>query len=136
MYNTTYNSTVVNCVQFLILSIVTIIFVIMITIVIFITTGELQSSKRLELNNVYTLLKGKHADWNTIGRALGVSLDKRKSLEQNGSYDSRRLEEVLYIWLETSEQSKVTWEEFIRVMKDEEYNDVVNKTEELLRSLQ
>ncbi len=102
--------------------------------IIIVTTGELQSSKRPELNNVYTLLKGKCADWDTIGRALGVSLDKRKSLEKNGSYDnSRRLEEVLYIWLETSEQSNVTWEEFIRILKDElGYNDIVKKTEQFL----
>ena len=86
-----------------------------------------------KLDEIFGLLKEKSFNWNEIGIYLGVSHGNRRSIENEANRDRDRLERVLDKWLQESDQSKVTWAEFIRVLKDKlEYNDIVKKTKELL----
>ncbi len=81
------------------------------------------------------LLREKSSEWSEIGAAFEVSLNERRSTRNDKSLnDNDRLEYMLYTWLETSrEQSNVTWEEFIRILKDDlEYHDVVKNTKDFL----
>ena len=81
------------------------------------------------------LLRDKSAKWYEIGGAFGVSLDKRESIRNTTAlFDNDRLEHMLNTWLETSrEQSNVSWDEFIRILKDIlGYHDVVKNTMEFL----
>ena len=91
-----------------------------------------------KLNELYKLLKGKSSHWSDIGRELGISFDVRESLRNDRHYtsDHYRLEEVLSEWLSTTDQSLVTWEEFIRVLTDElNYMDIVQHTKSFLQNL-
>ncbi len=91
--------------------------------------------KRPRLKEMLRLLREKSSEWSEIGAAFEVSLNERRSTRNDKSLnDNDRLEYMLYTWLETSsEQSNVTWEEFIRILKEDlEYHDVVEKIEELL----
>ena len=83
-----------------------------------------------QLSEVARLLKEKSSSWSDIGEALGVPFDFRESLRNDLHYtsDFSRLEKVLNEWLTTSEQRKVTWEEFLRALKSLNYNDIVDKT--------
>ena len=75
------------------------------------------------------LLREKSARWYEIGAAFGVSLNKRESIKNTAGYDDSRLEQVLNAWLETSrEQSNVTWDEFIRILQELQYHDVLTNT--------
>ena len=90
--------------------------------------------KRPQLNEMLGLLREKSSKWYEIGAAFGVSMDERESIKNTAGYDNGRLEHMLYTWLETSrEQSNVTWEEFIRILKDIlGYNDIVKNTKDFL----
>ena len=88
-----------------------------------------------QLNEIYELLKEKSAEWHGIGGAFGLSYDYRQSIQTNVFLypdDNRRLECVLDKWLQESDQSKVTWNKFIRVLKELKYEDIVKKTEDFL----
>ncbi len=80
------------------------------------------------------LLRDKSSKWYEIGAAFGVSLNDRESIKNTAGYDNGRLEHMLNTWLESShEQSTVTWEEFIRILKDIlGYHDVVKNTKDFL----
>ena len=87
---------------------------------------------------MYKLLKGNSSHWSDIGREFGISLDDRESLSNNLHYtsDHGRLEKVLSEWLSTTDQSLVTWEEFIKVLTDElNYMDIAEKTDTFLQNL-
>ena len=91
-----------------------------------------------KLSEVYKLLKEKSSHWSYIGRELGISLDVRESLSHSVHYTSDLvcLEKVLSEWLSTTDQSLVTWEEFIRVLTDGlNYMDIVEKTDTFLQNL-
>ena len=91
-----------------------------------------------KLNEVYKLLKGKSSHWSNIGRELGISFDARDSLRNDLHYtsDHGRLKKVLSEWLSTTDQSLVTWEEFIRVLTDGlKYKDIVCQTNTFLQNL-
>ena len=86
---------------------------------------------------MFKQLKGKASHWSGIGRELDISLDVRESIK-NECYpsDRERLEKVLSEWLSTTDQSLVTWEEFIRVLTDElNYRDIVDKTNTFLQNI-
>ena len=90
------------------------------------------SSGKPRLGQLYKLLKNKSSRWSEIGGQLGVPLNTRESLRMNGSYtDNNRLEMVLSEWL-TTDQSLVTWEEFIRVLTELEFMDIIEETKILL----
>ena len=94
--------------------------------------------RKPKLNEVVDLLKEKSPCWFDIGRELQVPLHIRESLGNNFRYtsDDGRLEKVLNEWLSTTDQSLVTWEEFIRVLTDGlKYMDIVEKTETFLQNL-
>ncbi len=79
------------------------------------------------------LLREKSSRWYEIGAAFGVSLNDRESIKNTAGYDNDRLQHMLNTWLETSEQSNVTWDEFIRILKDIlGYNDIVKNTKDFL----
>ncbi len=81
------------------------------------------------------LLREKSSEWFEIGAAFEVSLNERRSTKMDMTLTNNdRLEYMLYTWLESSvEQSNVTWEEFIRILKDDlEYHDVVKTTKDFL----
>ena len=86
--------------------------------------------RKPQLSEVTELLSDKSPSWSDIGAKLGVPFPVRESLRNNLHYtsDFSRLERVLYEWLTTSEQSKVTWEEFVRVLTRLNYTDVVEET--------
>ncbi len=91
-----------------------------------------------KLSEVYKLLKGKSSQWTDIGREFDIPLDFRESLSNNLHYtsDLGRLEKVLNEWLSTTNQSLVTWEEFIRVLTDRlKYMDIVDNTYTFLQTL-
>ena len=91
-----------------------------------------------KLNEVYKLLKEKSSHWSDIGREFDISLDVRESIRNDLHYtsDHSRLEKVLNEWLSTTDQSLVTWEEFIRVLTDGlNYMDMVEKTETILQNI-
>ena len=83
-----------------------------------------------QLSEVTELLSDKSPWWSDIGAKLGVPFHVRESLRNDLHYtsDFSRLERVLYEWLTTSEQSKVTWGEFVRVLTGLNYTDVVEET--------
>ena len=88
-----------------------------------------------QLKEINGLLKEKSAEWHGIGGDFGVSFSDRQSIQTNVFLypdDKRRLECVLDKWLQESDQSKVTWNEFIRVLKELKYEDIVKKTEDFL----
>ncbi len=94
--------------------------------------------RKPKLNEVYKLLKGKSSHWSDIGMELDLSLDVRESLSNNLRYtsDHGRLEKVLSEWLSTTDQSLVTWEEFIRVLTDGlNYMDIVCQTNTFLQNI-
>ena len=91
-----------------------------------------------KLNELYKLLKGKSSHWSDIGREFNISLDVRESIRNDLHYtsDHSRLEKVLSVWLSTTDQSLVTWEEFIRVLTDGLiYMDIVENTETFLQNI-
>ena len=79
---------------------------------------------------MYRLLQEKSANWSEIGRQFGTSLDFRNSLKHDPrASDSDRLEEVLNKWVtSTTDQHRVTWQEFIEVMRSLKYADVIAET--------
>ena len=94
--------------------------------------------RRPKLNEIYKLLKRKSSHWSDIGRELGISLDVRESLRNNLHYtsDHGRLEKILSEWLSTTDQSLVTWEEFIRVLTDGlNYMDIVDQASTFLQNV-
>ena len=92
--------------------------------------------KKPKLDEINRLLKDKSAKWYEIGAAFNVSLNDRESMKNEAGYDNRRLECVLNTWLQGTVQSQVSWNEFIRILKEElNYNDIVKKTEEFLSQL-
>ena len=94
--------------------------------------------RKPKLNEVLDLLKAKSPDWFDIGREFGIPHDVRKSMRNDLRYtsDHHRLEDVLSEWLSTTDQSLVTWEEFIKVLTDRlNYMDIVGKTNTFLRNL-
>ncbi len=88
-----------------------------------------------QLKEMLGLLRKKYSRWYEIGAAFGVVLNKRESTRRNTALnDEECLQSMLNTWLQTSEQSNVTWDEFIRILKDVlEYHDIVNKTEVFLQ---
>ena len=94
--------------------------------------------RKPKLNEVVDLLKEKSPYWFDIGRELLVLLHVRESIRNNLRYtsDHSRLEKVLSEWLSTTDQSLVTWEEFIRVLTDGlNYMDIVENTETFLQNI-
>ncbi len=94
--------------------------------------------RKPNLNEVVDVLKEKSPYWFDIGSGLGVPLHIRESLSHNVHYtsDHGRLEKVLSEWLSTTNQSLVTWEEFIRVLTDGlNYMDIVDKTNTFLQNI-
>ena len=84
---------------------------------------------------MFRLLREKSADWFEIGFEFDVSLDFRNSLKRDSSYSDRtRLEVVLNEWSTTTDQCQVTWQEFIEVMRNLKYADIIAKTKEFLQS--
>ena len=95
-------------------------------------------SKKPQLNEIYRLLEEKSAEWYKIGAAFDVSRNDRESIQTNVFLypdDNRRLECVLDNWLQGTVQFNVTWNEFIRVLKELNYKDTVEKTEQFLLKL-
>ena len=91
-----------------------------------------------KLNEVFDLLKEKSPYWFDIGREFKVSLDVRESLSHrvHSTSDRSCLEKVLNEWLSTTDQSLVTWEEFIRVLTDGlKYMKIVDQTKTFLQNL-
>lgn len=79
----------------------------------------------LKLLNVFNLLRNKSAEWDDIGRELGVEHNDRQSLLRDVRYvDSGRLEAVLNLWLESARAP--TWDQFIAAMKKLKYNDIID----------
>ena len=69
--------------------------------------------------------------WSDIGRELGISLDVRESLSND-----LRLEKVLSEWLSTTDQSLVTWVEFIRALTDGlNYMEIAHQTNTFLQNI-
>ena len=93
------------------------------------------AQKKPKIKDVYKLLKGHSTKWDSIGREFLVSVNDRKGLRTDKSFDNNgRLEEVLYTWLE-EETSACTWEHFIKILRDElNMKAVVRETEKFLRS--
>ena len=83
-----------------------------------------------QVREMFRLLREKSADWSEIGLQFGISLNFRKSLKRDSSVsDSDRLEEVLNKWVtSTTDQHRVTWQEFIEVMRSLKYADVIAET--------
>ena len=101
-------------------------------------TTAVSKYRKPKLSEVYQLLKGKSSHWSDIGREFDIPLDVRESLSNNLHYtsDLARLEMVLNEWLSTTDQSLVTWEEFIRVLSDRlKYMDIVHNTNTFLQTL-
>ena len=91
--------------------------------------------KKPQLEEIYRLLEEKSAKWYQIGAAFNVSLNDRQSMQTNVFLypdDKRRLECVLDKWLQGTVQSNVSWNEFIRILKELKYKDTVEKTEKFL----
>ena len=68
---------------------------------------------------------------------LCVSFDVLESLRNDLQYSSDvvRLEKVLNEWLTNPDQSRVTWEEFVKVLTVRlKYNDIVDNVDEILQS--
>ncbi len=88
------------------------------------------------LNEVFDLLKAKSPYWFDIGREFGIPYNVRISIRNDLHHtsDHDRLEEVLSEWLSTTDQSLVTWEEFIRVLT-EDHKDIVRQTKAFLQNL-
>ena len=81
---------------------------------------------------MFRLLQEKSANWFEIGFEFDVSLDFRNSLKRDPSYSDRaRLEAILDEWLKTTDQSRVTWQEFIEVMDCLKYADVIAQTKKI-----
>ena len=102
----------------------------------FLDSSTIIAQKKPIVDDVYSLLKGHSAEWDSIGREFKVSLNYRKGLRTDKSFidDCGRLEEVLYTWLE-KETSICTWEHFIKILRDElNMKAVVRETEKFLRS--
>ena len=90
------------------------------------------------MKEIYHLLQNKSSHWFDIGRELGISLDARECLRNDLRYpsDRNRLEKVLSEWLSSTDQSLVTWKEFIRVLTDElNYMDIVDQTNTFLQNI-
>ena len=101
----------------------------------FLDSSTIIAQKKPIADDVYSLLKGHSAEWDSIGREFKVSMDYREELRTNISLDnSGRLERVLYTWLK-KETSVCTWEHFIEIVRDElQMREVVEETEKYLRS--
>ena len=90
--------------------------------------------KKPALKDVYTLLMGKSAEWEDIGRAFGASLNDREELRKDGSLtDKGRLERILNGWLERDVDC--TWGMFIEILSGGlGYMDIANSTREFLKN--
>ena len=85
------------------------------------------------VNDVYKFLKSRSSKWNEIGGGLGIRLNFRESLIQEGhtrSNDSK-LELILHKWTE-SHCSEVSWDNLISVLDGLELGDVADKIESWL----
>ena len=89
--------------------------------------STIQERKPL-LHEIFKLLKDQSSEWDSIGRAFGVSLNYRKELRKDISLDEcGRLECVLHKWLETS---NCTWGHFIQLLRGElQMNEIARTTE-------
>ncbi len=90
------------------------------------------------MNEIYRLLQKKSPHWFDIGREFDIPHHVRESIRNDLRYtsDHHRLEEVLNEWLSTTNQSLVTWEEFVRVLTERlNYMDTVHQTNTFLQNI-
>ena len=72
-----------------------------------------------ELEDLTNLLEEYTSLWDDIGRGLNVSFNYRRGLHTDASLDNdKRLERVLCSWLEKTNSSVCTWNNFIKVLHD------------------
>ena len=77
--------------------------------------------------DLFKILEEKSANWDGIGRELGVSLNYRQQLRRNIALDdSGKLESVLDKWVEST-SPPVTWKIFKEKLKNMQYMDLVGK---------
>ncbi len=77
------------------------------------------------LSEVYRILKGKSANWNAIGEALGVSYNDRQGISHDLLIPTKegKLEAVLNLWIQ-EQCSEVSWNHLYDIIKNElHYND-------------
>ena len=78
---------------------------------------------------MFKILEEKSANWDGIGRELGILLNYRQQLRKNiGLEDPDRLEAVLNKWVEST-SPPVTWKMFKEKLKNMQYMDIVGKLE-------
>ncbi len=106
-------------------------------VVVFIVDRSSGRCASPQLKDLFGLLKKKYDCWFEIGIAFGVDLAFRQSLKRDHGYsDQSRLEIVLNEWLTSSDSSNITWQEFMRVLREDlEYNDIVKETEKFISEL-
>jgi len=74
---------------------------------------------------VFRIFEHRSADWNAIGRQLGVSLNYRNGLKRDVVISSidEKLENMIHQWAE-SKPDDVTWSTVKRVLSELQFNDV------------
>ncbi len=85
---------------------------------------------------MYNLLRDRAYQWNDIGREFGVDYGYRNELQMQGvqTTSKDKLESVIMKW-EQSQCSDVTWSNVIKVLKILQFNDLMEPTKDILRSL-
>ena len=74
---------------------------------------------------MFRIFEHRSADWNAIGRQLGVSLNYRQALKREGvqSTVESKLEKMIEKWAQ-SKPEDVTWSTVKQVLSELQFNDV------------
>ena len=85
---------------------------------------------------MFNLLRNKSCNWDDIGREFAVPHADRKGLAREDvmSTDRGKLEDVIMKWVE-SKCSDVTWNKVIEILRKLQYNDLIEPTNEILKTL-
>ena len=86
--------------------------------------------------DVFNLLRDKSYNWDAIGSEFTVPFGYRTGLAREGvmSTDESKLEHVIMKWVE-SKCSDVTWNKVIEILRKLQYNDLIEPTNEILKTL-
>ena len=88
---------------------------------------------KVDVADARCLLKNKTTEWDSFGRELGIDLDFREGLRQEGGTTSNdnKLERVLAKWSE-SHCSEVSWDTIIKMLEDLKFVNMAQDVKDYL----
>ena len=88
---------------------------------------------KVDVADVYRLLKRRSVEWDSFGRELRVDWDFREGLRQEGGTTSNnnKLERVLVKWSQ-SHCSEVSWDTIIKMLEELEFVDMAKDVKDYL----